>query len=103
MKLIFDTSVWVAHLRSGALDAVVPTLRGRFWLWFDSVSVAELLAGARSKGERNLVTKLIRPFEKAGRIAHPEPAISVAWVWPSGACARGGEPSRIPGPRFSTG
>jgi len=66
--------LWVAHLRSGALDVVVPALRGRFWLWFDSVSVAELLAGARSKGERNVVAKLIRPFEKAGRIAHPEPS-----------------------------
>lgn len=73
MKLIFDTSVWVAHLRSGVLDDIVPALRGRFWLWLDSVVVAELLAGARSKSERNVVTKLIRPFEKAGRIAHPEP------------------------------
>lgn len=41
-------------------------------MWFDAVSVAELLAGARSKRERTEVTKLIRPFQKAGRIAHPE-------------------------------
>jgi predicted nucleic acid-binding protein len=34
---------------------------------------ADLLAGARSRSERNVVTKLIRPFEKGGRIAHPEP------------------------------
>jgi predicted nucleic acid-binding protein len=73
VKLIFDTSVWIAHLRSGALDEIMPSLRGRFWLWFDSVAVAELLAGARSKSERDVVTKLIRPFEKGGRIAHPEP------------------------------
>lgn len=73
MKLIFDTSVWIAHLRSGALDDVVPSLRGRYWLWMDSVGIAELLAGARSKSERNVVMKLIRPFEKAGRIAHPSP------------------------------
>ena len=74
MKLIFDTSVWIAHLRWGTLDDVVPALRGRFWLWIDSVAVAELLAGARSKKERAVVTKLIRPFEKAGRVAHPERA-----------------------------
>ncbi len=73
MKLIFDTSVWIDHLRFGALDDIVPTLRGRFWLWFDSVAAAELLAGARSKVERTVVMKLLRPFEKAGRIAHPEP------------------------------
>ena len=73
MKLIFDTSVWVDHLRQGVLDDVVPRLRGRFWLWFHSVTAAELLAGARSKKQRSVVTGVIRPFERAARIAHPQP------------------------------
>lgn len=73
MKLIFDTSVWIDHLRQGVLDDVLPQLRGRFWLWFHSVTVAELLAGARTKVERGVVAAVLRPFEKAGRIAHPEP------------------------------
>jgi predicted nucleic acid-binding protein len=73
VKLIFDTSVWIAHLRQGALDEIVPALRGRYWLWFDSVVAAELLAGARSKSERSVVARLIRPFEKAGRIECPGP------------------------------
>ena len=74
MKLIFETSVWIDHLRFGALDPILPGLRGRYWLWSHSVAVAELLAGARSKQERTTVMKLIRPFERAGRIAHPAPA-----------------------------
>src|SRR5262249_38429268 len=63
---------WIDHLRQGALADVVPRLRGRFWLWFHSVTVGELFAGARGKKDRAVIAKIIRPFEKAGRIAHPE-------------------------------
>ena len=52
MNLLFDTSVWVEHLRRGALDGVIPLIRGRFILWFDSIAGAELVAGCRSKRER---------------------------------------------------
>jgi hypothetical protein len=27
VKLIFDSSVWIDHLRSGTLDGVIPALR----------------------------------------------------------------------------
>ena len=73
MKLIFDTSIWVDHLRTGTLDDVLPSLRGRFWLWLDSVAIGELFAGARSKRERDVLSALVRPFEKANRVVCPEP------------------------------
>jgi len=72
MKLLFDTSVWVDHLRRGVLTPVIPALRGKFMLWFDAVSAAELRAGCRSKQERQGVARLLSPFEKAGRLALPE-------------------------------
>ena len=71
MKLLFDTSVWVEHLRHNALDRVIPGLRGRFVLWFDAVSAAEMRAGCRTKRERDVVGRLLSPFEKAGRLVVP--------------------------------
>jgi predicted nucleic acid-binding protein len=72
VKLILDTSVWVDHLRTGALTEVIPQLRGRFSLSMESVARAELLGGCRSKRERLVVEKLVAPFERAGRILHPD-------------------------------
>jgi predicted nucleic acid-binding protein len=72
MKVLFDTSVWIEHLRRGALTEVIPALRGKFSLWLDAVSAAELRAGCRSKLERSGVDHLLAPFEKAGRLAVPE-------------------------------
>lgn len=72
MKVLFDTSVWVEHLRRGALTEVIPALRGKLSLWLDAVSAAELRAGCRSKPERTGVDRLLSPFEKAGRLAVPE-------------------------------
>lgn len=71
MKLLFDTSVWIEHLRKGALTDVIPALRGRYNLSMESVAVAELLGGCRSKRERRTVETLIAPFERAGRVFHP--------------------------------
>jgi len=70
LKLLFDTSVWVEHLRSGALVSVMPLLRGRYTLAIDSVVIAELLSGCRSKRERNVVDKVCAPFERTGRVLH---------------------------------
>lgn len=72
MKLLFDTSVWVEHLRRDVLTPVIPALRGRFVLWLDAVSAAELRAGCRSKQERDHIGRLLSPFQKADRIAVPE-------------------------------
>lgn len=71
MKLVFDTSVWVDHLRSGTLVELMPLLRARFTLRLDSVTLAELIAGCRSKRERRIVDRIAAPFERAGRILHP--------------------------------
>jgi predicted nucleic acid-binding protein len=74
VKLLFDTSVWVEHLRHDALDRIIPGVRGKFVLWFDAVSAAELRAGCRTKRERDVVGRLLSPFEKAGRLAVPNAA-----------------------------
>ena len=71
MKLLFDSSVWIEHLRHGALDGVFPALRGKLALWMDGVVAAELLAGCRGKREERVVTSLLTPFERAGRVAVP--------------------------------
>jgi predicted nucleic acid-binding protein len=72
MKVLFDTSVWVDHLRNDTLSPIIPAMRGKFMLCFDTVSAAELRAGCRSKRERQGIARLLSPFEKAGRIAIPE-------------------------------
>jgi predicted nucleic acid-binding protein len=71
VKLVLDTSVWVEHLRTGALVELMPVLRTRFTLRLDSVTLAELIAGCRSKRERRVVERLAAPFERAGRILNP--------------------------------
>lgn len=74
MRVLFDTSIWIEHLRRGALREVIPALRGKFSLWLDAVTAAGLRAGCRSKLERAGVHRLLSPFEKAGRLAVPEAA-----------------------------
>jgi predicted nucleic acid-binding protein len=71
LNLLFDTSVWVDDLRHGVLRFVLPRVRGRYFLWMDSVAAAELLAGCRTRRERRLVSGLIAPFERAGRVVTP--------------------------------
>ena len=74
MNLFFDTSIWVEHLRHGALDEVLPTLCHGWVLHLDAVVAAELVAGCRSKREHRVVDRLCRPFAKAGRLLVPERA-----------------------------
>lgn len=71
MILLLDTSVWVEHLRHGALDALLPEVRRRFSLRVDAVVASELRAGCRSKRERRVVQRLLAPFERAERIVIP--------------------------------
>lgn len=71
MNLLFDTSVWINDLRHGALRFVLPRIRGKYFLWMDSVAAAELLGGCRNRKERRVVEKMISPFEGAGRIVAP--------------------------------
>jgi predicted nucleic acid-binding protein len=71
MKLFFDTSVWVEHLRHAALNDAIDGLRGRFVLSFHAVVAAELRAGCRSKHERRVIERLIAPYQRSGRLACP--------------------------------
>lgn len=71
MTLLFDTSVWVEHLRKAALDEIIGEIRGRFLLAMDAVAAAELRAGCRSKRERAIVARLLRPYERSGRLLCP--------------------------------
>ena len=71
MKLLLDTSVWVDHLRHGALDAVMPAVRGRFLLCLDVVAASELMAGCRTKKERRVITRLCEPHVRTGRLLSP--------------------------------
>jgi predicted nucleic acid-binding protein len=54
------------------LTPVIPALRGKFILWFDAVSAAELRAGCRSRQEREGVRRLLSPFQAAERVGVPE-------------------------------
>ena len=71
MNLLFDTSVWIDDLRHGVLRFIMPQVRGRYFLWLDSVAAAELLAGCGTRKERRLISGLIAPFERAGRVVTP--------------------------------
>lgn len=68
MKLLFDTSVWIEHLRRDALTPLLPLLRGSYQLWMDALVAAELIAGCRSPKERRVVDSLIAPFTRADRV-----------------------------------
>jgi len=71
VNLLFDTSVWIDDLRHGALRFVLPRVRGRYFLWIDSVAAAELLAGCGTRQHRRIVERLLSPFERAGRMITP--------------------------------
>jgi predicted nucleic acid-binding protein len=68
VTLLFDASVWIEHLRRAALDDVIGNVRGRFVLAVDAVVAARLRAGCRSKQERTVVARLLRPFERSRRL-----------------------------------
>ena len=71
MKLLFDTSVWIEHLRHAALTPLLSAIRGRLVLCLDAIVAAELRAGCRSKGERRVVAGLCAPHERTGRLLCP--------------------------------
>jgi predicted nucleic acid-binding protein len=73
MNLLFDTSVWIEDLRHGGLRFILPHIRGRYFLWMDSVAAGELLAGCTTRPQRRIVDRLLSPFERAGRLISPAP------------------------------
>ena len=68
MKLIFDSSAWIEHLRRNALAPVLPRLRGKYQLSMDALVAGELLAGCRSRRDRRIVDTLLAPFIRADRV-----------------------------------
>lgn len=68
MKLVFDTNVWIEHLRRNALASLLTSLRGKYQLSMDALVAGELIAGCRSRKERNIVSALLTPFSRANRV-----------------------------------
>jgi predicted nucleic acid-binding protein len=71
VKVAFDTSVWVEHLRGGGVADLIDVMRRRCVLQMDAVVAAELRAGCRSRRQERLVESLIAPFARARRVVTP--------------------------------
>ena len=72
-KRLIDSDVYIDFLRSGKFHAEIARIYAEYTpsLYFSSVVIEELLAGARSPAERKNVEVLYLPFEQAGRIVTP--------------------------------
>ena len=71
MKVVFDTSVWIEHLRHGTLTDRMPRLRGRAVVWGHTIVGAELVAGCRNRRERKSIETLLQPFGRSERVIEP--------------------------------
>ena len=71
MPILFDSSVYIAALRQGG-DASLPLQRwaDKSPVWLSSVVLEELYAGV-SPGDRRIVEKLERDFERVSRVLVP--------------------------------
>ncbi len=72
-KHLVDTDLYIDLIQSGA---TLPLLRELYerdapGIYFSSIVIQELLAGARSAAAKRQVETLYRPFERAGRIVTP--------------------------------
>ena len=73
-KHLIDTDLYIDLIQSGT---TVPFIRELYdkeapGIYFSSIVVQELLAGARSPAGRKRVDILFQPFEKVGRIVTPD-------------------------------
>ncbi len=86
-KHLIDTDVYIDFLQSGKFHAEIARLYAEHTpgIYFSSVVVAELLAGAVSPSERKNVETLYLPFERAGRVVTPT---HVNWKETGGVLAR---------------
>jgi predicted nucleic acid-binding protein len=77
VRVVVDTSVYVAVLRDAAFAAVFrPRYEGALpRTHLSSVVAQELLAGARTARHRGLAQALIEPFERTHRVVTPTHAI----------------------------
>jgi predicted nucleic acid-binding protein len=71
MPILFDSSVYIAALRPGGDPGLVAQRWARESpLWLSSVVLEELYAGSKP-GDRRVLEKLERDFERAGRLLVP--------------------------------
>lgn len=70
-RLIFDTNVYVAYLRSGDLAQVLETTTSRGTVHLSIVVAEELLVGAPSTRAVRFLQRLIDRFDSVGRLEVP--------------------------------
>jgi predicted nucleic acid-binding protein len=72
-KHLVDTDVYIDFLQRGKFHAEIVQIYAEHTpgIYFSSVVVEELLAGAISPAERKNVETLYLPFERAGRVVTP--------------------------------
>lgn len=72
-KHLIDSDVYIDFLQSGRFHAGIARIYAQHTpdIYFSSVVIEELLAGAISPVERKNVEALYGPFERAGRIVAP--------------------------------
>jgi len=72
-KHLIDTDVYIDFLQSGRFHAEIARIYAAHTpgIYFSSVVIKELLAGAISPAERRNVETLYLPFERTGRIVTP--------------------------------
>ncbi len=72
-KHLIDSDLYIDLIQSRAALPIVRELyeSAAPGIYFSSIVIQELLAGARGPGARSQVETLYRPFERAGRIVTP--------------------------------
>src|SRR5581483_11219637 len=70
MPILFDSSVYIAALRTGADSLVLQRWSREAPLWLSAVVLEELYAGARIE-DRKILEKLERDFVRANRLLVP--------------------------------
>lgn len=72
-KHLIDTDLYIDLIQSGTTLPIIRELYDKEapGIYFSSIVVQELLAGARSPAGRRRAETLFRPFEKAGRVVTP--------------------------------
>ena len=73
---LIDSDIFIDFLQSGRFHAEIARLYAEHTpeIYFSSVVIEELLAGAVSLNERKNVELLYTPFERARRVIAPSPA-----------------------------
>jgi len=71
VNLVFDSNVWIEHVRANALADLLPLVRAKYQLRMDALVAAELAAGCRSARDRRKLDALLDPFVRTRRVRAP--------------------------------